>query len=755
MSTTTFTFEQVREELVALSVARAHQNKDSRAEETALLKRHGCASVSKLEELDDPATYERIIDEARELAGKLPRLAPTYDRILRFIQALQDGQCGAADKDSVYGTIVVTDDLGPTQREHLLKELKRKLPGNPAISSVRGELEAIERRAHARKHPLPKGAEPVIFRCHADDTVYGGVFDPATGKFVKGWELSAIKGPTGNAQICGMFGRAPIAPEQMSSGVFTFRPGGTPQVLKTPAGYEVNTWTPPALREKAVASSTVPPTVRKLLMHVLGGDEAVYEHFLNWLAVAYQTNDRTDTAWIITGRPGTGKGLLFKELIRPLFGFVQTKETKHLEGDFNEWFAHCAMLNVDEATSAGVKAPKVEAALRRYITEERVTMCEKFKNDVDVRNYCNVIITSNDTKPIGVPEGDRRYNVAPRQDKPLEDDDARRLEELVEQLRSELPQFAGYLAAYKIDIARARKPMRTEQREIMIENSTTTPERIGRAVKNGDLDWFLDEFWTAAGDAGMSGRGYVLLGKVRGVLLEWARAANPTGAKRLRAMRVPAWQVAALHNFLMPDKYERRPQEIGRLLGLKATARCGPHDDRGRAYRITWFTKETAEALATIVRDLEDPGPEAEKKFDREAFGPIAGNTAGSDDESVGSPKAAAVEWVDDARASVTSPDTGSTAAPAPAEWVDAPPAQGEKQPGAAESVMQSEWVDRKLSVARPMTTALREMLQSHGICVSDPSWDGNASIFEIRTDRGKWATLERELLGFGADVVW
>jgi transcription termination factor NusA len=617
-------FDNVCDELVELQEAHKKPLQDGQPAMMALLKKHGWADFGELRDHSDPALYDRIISEARELAeaereraGKLPRLVPTFDAILKFIRWLDDGRCSSEDKHRIYATMHATEDLDPIRADHLLKELKRKLPGTPPIDLIRKESAAAGRRAH--NSALPNSAEPVIFRHHETDTLHGGIYDPNVDRFVPDFGLAQIKGRDSIANICAQTGCAPMNPASIPSGAFEFLPGNPRQVIKTNAGaYRVNKWAPPEMRERAMESSTVPPTIRKLLLHVLGSDQGVYEHFLNWLGVAYQTNSRTGTAWVIAGCPGTGKGLLFDEIITPLFGvdYCLSMTASQVEDRFNEWFAKCMMLDIDEAKISGFQAPQVEAALRTYITSPKVVVKEKNKNSVTVNNHCNVILTSNDPKPISVPEGDRRYNVSPRQEVSLEKAKwlgQRDGEKLAAALRAELPLFAGYLADCMIDTERARRPMRTDEREKTIENSTTTPERIARAIKNGDLDYFLEEFWTGTTGTNMFQRG-LDTDDSRRVLLGWAQSANPAESKRLSRTNVPASHVAVMFNFLMPDKFKRTPQEIGRALGLKADAYCG----RGRAYRVTWQTKETAEELARIVDKLvrfNDLDAETEEDF--------------------------------------------------------------------------------------------------------------------------------------------
>jgi hypothetical protein len=55
----------------------------------------------------------------------------------------------------------------------------------------------------------------------------------------------------------------------------------------------------------------------------------VADHFLNWLAFILQHRDRTKTAWVLHGVPGTGKGLLTNDILRPIFGTLPDCSTPH------------------------------------------------------------------------------------------------------------------------------------------------------------------------------------------------------------------------------------------------------------------------------------------------------------------------------------------------------------------------------------------------------------------------------------------
>ena len=48
----------------------------------------------------------------------------------------------------------------------------------------------------------------------------------------------------------------------------------------------------------------IPKIINKVIFHALGSDQAIMDHFINWLATIVQTRDRTRTAWVMHGTEG-------------------------------------------------------------------------------------------------------------------------------------------------------------------------------------------------------------------------------------------------------------------------------------------------------------------------------------------------------------------------------------------------------------------------------------------------------------------
>jgi hypothetical protein len=529
-----------------------------------------------------------------------------YERILEDIQSIPDAGCNEEQRRDIYRSIATAEGLALTERDHLINVLKKKLPGKPQIESIRKEIDLIARLARRVKVELPPKAQLILFAHHELSTFFGGVWDPDTDTFIPGFALSPQPRKDVRDNLCAFMGKPPLQIYPM--GVLEFRPGQSPQVKKTSMGYVVNTWTAPPLRAQAKASSTVPAAIAKVLMHVLGGCKKSYEHFINWVAVAYQTNNRTGTAWVIRGTEGTGKGILWDIILKELFGYLHSRRAVQMmesQVPWTEWLEKAVFLRINEAD---VAEPDVRDMLKEIITDPTLTVRERNKPDRTIDNYANVVITSNKSHAIAIPEDDRRYNVAPFQEAKLESViGVGNGAAFVEQVKTELPEFAGFLAGYAADVELARQPLKNDARNTVIGDSERTPDKIRKAILDGDLDFFLEEYWTSVGETvSLEPRAVA----ARKALLEWAKHANPPKTLRAAAMRVPTKQVADVYNLLMPEKFSRAPTGIGRTLGLNSgKGRTG----RGRAYMVTWHTKMTRQELDKTIGDLTRVSPPADE----------------------------------------------------------------------------------------------------------------------------------------------
>ena len=283
-------------------------------------------------------------------------------------------------------------------------------------------------------------------------------------------------------------------PEIIPSVNFLFAPAD--DRLCDLAGGFVNRYTPSRYLKSASRSPSpdLPPSISRLISHALGDDPEVVEHFLNWLAVIFQHRARTQTGWILQGTTGTGKGLLFNEVIRPLVGegYCRIVNLANLEDQFNGYAERTIVLFVDEVDTDQVRdMPKLMARFKSWITEPLVPLRAMRQDLREVPNHLNLLLSSNQPNSMRIEANDRRFNVCPRQEEKLLAADAPG-EALVERLRAELPDFADYLVSRHADPARARRALDNEPKRVLQRLTQTAIEEVAEALRNGDLGYLFD-----------------------------------------------------------------------------------------------------------------------------------------------------------------------------------------------------------------------------------------------------------------------
>lgn len=234
----------------------------------------------------------------------------------------------------------------------------------------------------------------------------------------------------------------------------------------------------------------VPPLIYRVIDSVCGNDDVVREHFLNWLACLFQSRRHLKTAWVFHGTQGTGKGLLRDKIIRPLIGesHVISWKTREFEDSFNEPLRRGSVLWLDEFNIADAKnGDTVMASLKEIITEDTFAVRGMRVVSRTVPNFNNIIIATNWPDPIRLPPKDRRFNVAPAQERKIVISEAD-----YKQLDDELPAFASYLWHREADYEQARRVLENKAREMMIEAGQSSVDAFFSALLSGNIDWMIE-----------------------------------------------------------------------------------------------------------------------------------------------------------------------------------------------------------------------------------------------------------------------
>tara|TARA_R110002012_G_scaffold4956_2_gene22615 strand:- start:16301 stop:18760 length:2460 start_codon:yes stop_codon:yes gene_type:complete len=355
----------------------------------------------------------------------------------------------------------------------------------------------------ADKIDKDKKIKPVALRDFYTDTYYNGIYDETTQQFTNDYPLT----PT-NKQSIDDFMRSHNRPslDYIPDARVVFDPSNNKGIELDEAPYYVNLYrkTEYMLKQEEHVSEltyggaeklhTITPHIAQLLMHVLGNGKTEFEHFINWLAYIYQNKNKAMTAWIFTGVPGTGKGLFVHKVLKPLFGEQQApmRALENIEEQFNLYMRTALFLIVDEfrmgdAGSIGKMADK----LKHQITEPNLTIRAMRSNQIELPSFCNFLFLTNRADAVKIEEGDRRYNVAPRQEVKLENANADLINNM-NKLEQELYIFAGVLNKFQVDQRMAHTALENEAKIQMKNISMSVLEEFAAAVRQRNLEYFTE-----------------------------------------------------------------------------------------------------------------------------------------------------------------------------------------------------------------------------------------------------------------------
>ena len=141
------------------------------------------------------------------------------------------------------------------------------------------------------------------------------------------------------------------------------------------------------------------------------------------------------------------------------------------------------------ASGAGKMADK----RKNQITEPTSTIRGMRSNQVEIDNYTNFIFLTNRVDAVNIETGDRRYNIAPKQERKLIEaypDTPGRLDN--NEIEDELWSLAGILETFKYDKRLVETPIDNTAKEQMRNVSMSIFDEFCQAVKDGKLTFFID-----------------------------------------------------------------------------------------------------------------------------------------------------------------------------------------------------------------------------------------------------------------------
>ena len=457
-------------------------------------------------------------------------------------------------------------------------------------------------------------AQPVALRYFYTDTYYNGLFDPNINQFDDDFPLT----PTQKTSIQSfMRSHGRQEPDFIPDAQVVFDPcTDAPAVQMEQTPYYVNMYrktdymlkpadAPKLTYGTAAQLADVCPLTYKLIHHMLGSGAAETEHFINWLAYIYQTRRKSMTAWILTGIPGTGKGLFANKILKPLFGHahVPMKSLENIEEQFNLYMRSALFLIVDEfrMTDAHGGSLRMADKLKNQITEPTMTIRAMRANQIELPSYTNFIFLTNRPDAVKIEPGDRRYNVSPRQETKLEI----ALPEVIEgidKLETELHTFAGTLANFDVDKRMARTCMNNAAKDEMRTVTMSVFEEFCEALQRGSLPYFLDVLDISLDDTFNTGR----IVSAQRFVKAWIADADKHGMSIIPVehLRTVYHTQTEQHPVIANREFHKRLDRNGLRVQRKRVPGVGREIEAARGIVVNWATDN--EQLSEVIKQYFD-----------------------------------------------------------------------------------------------------------------------------------------------------
>lgn len=221
---------------------------------------------------------------------------------------------------------------------------------------------------------------------------------------------------------------------------------------------------------------------------ITSGDENIYKYIISWVAYLIQNpGKKTKTCLILIGKHGVGK-TIFTDVISKLFGEYAHPDLSDVDlitGQFNTELENKILIVLNEFNVQDKTTNKrsIRNKMKTYISDDFLVINRKNVNPYKVENVSNFIIVTNDTNPICIEEGDRRYVVLDVSDKMK--DNVEYFNALYDSLTEEFyKNLFNYLRLYDIKDFNPRVIPNSERKRHIIDSNIDSFKYFMRENKN-------------------------------------------------------------------------------------------------------------------------------------------------------------------------------------------------------------------------------------------------------------------------------
>lgn len=223
------------------------------------------------------------------------------------------------------------------------------------------------------------------------------------------------------------------------------------------------------------------------------------EYLLNWLSYIFVTKKKTRNTIMLNGIPGTGKGVLWEQIIEYFAGknYCLTVENDTLKSNFTpNGMERTLFVLANEIKGDFRDGNFIYEKLKMWISDHTIRQEEKGVQALSVPNHFNMLFFSNNKVPLQIQGNDRRYTIIPTAHKKL-DTVAESMGETIEQfihgIQVERDRFLIDLCNYAHNQEKATAIIHTEEKERIYRASMTKIEILSDKIINFDRDFIEND----------------------------------------------------------------------------------------------------------------------------------------------------------------------------------------------------------------------------------------------------------------------
>ena len=220
---------------------------------------------------------------------------------------------------------------------------------------------------------------------------------------------------------------------------------------------------------------------------------------LAWMSKSFANYDKRQTAIVIHGAEGTGKDTFIRVYFKRYYNekFCAVISNEELKSNFtSQKLATALLCHMNEIKGDFRDGNIVFDKMKSLITDPLFKHELKGQNSVNLPNFFNIIITSNDTKPIQVSDTARRYSVfysgksllSLAQEKCSCD-----TAQFLENLEKEADDFLVDLVSFNYDVVNPDICLNTREVGILKEATNTKMTIFANNLREGNIENIKEE----------------------------------------------------------------------------------------------------------------------------------------------------------------------------------------------------------------------------------------------------------------------